>query len=185
MRRGYNSGILVLTTGLMASCATSKPPSCEGLGTVHVVTSEVPDGTPSFAVANVPGEDRIARLTCESDRGSAIAARELAYRYEMGIGVAANQERAAQLYARAAAEVPAFTQVYAPPVTLGGRGSVVLIPNPAGTRGDAEAQYRLARMYLEGRGVVPDQARAMRLLGMAARQNHPAAAEALRSLQAS
>jgi hypothetical protein len=152
---------------------------------VRAIFTPAPDGTRTFTPAYSPGEDPIARLTCEADRGNAVAARALAERYEQGIGVAPDQARAAALYARAAAEVPVFTQVYAPPVTLGGAGSVLVLPNPAGTRGDAEAQYRLGRMYLEGRGVAQDQGRAIRLFAMAANQKHLAAAEALRLLHAS
>jgi TPR repeat protein len=185
MRRDRNSAVVLLTASLVAGCATRPPPSCAGLEPVRAIVTQAPDGTRTFTPIYPPGEDPIARLTCEADRGNAVAARALAERYEQGIGVAPDQARAAALYARAAAEVPAFTQVYAPPVTLGGAGSVLVLPNPAGTRGDAEAQYRLGRMYLEGRGVAQDQARAIRLFAMAANQQHPAAADALRLLHPS
>lgn len=178
-----SSAAVLLTASLVAGCATRPPPSCAGLEPVRAIVTQAPDGSRTFTPVYPPGEDPTARLTCEADRGNAVAARALAERYEQGIGVAPDQARAATLYARAAAEVPAFTQVYAPPVTLGGAGSVLVLPNPAGTKGDAEAQYRLARMYLEGRGVEQDQARAMRLFAMAARQNHLAATEALREMQ--
>lgn len=38
--------------------------------------------------------------------------------------------------------------------------------------GDADAQYQLARMYLDGSGVTPDASRAARWLNLAARKNH-------------
>jgi TPR repeat protein len=185
MRRDRNSALILLAAGLVAGCATRPPPSCAGLEPVRALVTKSPDGTRTFTPVYPPGEDRIARLNCEADRGDTAAARELAERYERGIGVPPDQIRAAALYSRAAAEVPGFTQVYAPPVTLGGSGSVLVLPNPNATRGDAEAQYRLARMYLEGRGVEKDEARAARLFAMAARQDHVPAAEALRLMAGS
>jgi TPR repeat protein len=183
MRPDRSSTAVLLAACLAAGCATRQPPSCAGLKPMRAIVSQASDGTRTFTPVYPPDEDPIARLTCEAERGNAVAARKLAERYEQGIGVTPDQARAAAFYARAAAELPAFTQVYAPPVTLGGAGSVLLLPNPAGTRGDAEAQYRLGRMYLEGRGVAQDQARAIRLLALAANQKHPAATEALQLLQ--
>ena len=115
-------------------------------------------------------EDRIARLQCEADRGARWAQTELGRRYENGDGVAQSDARAAVLFSLAASTAPTTTQVYAPPVTLGGRGQVLILPNPNASSGDPEAQYRLGRMYIDGRGVPQSVARGEKLLAQAAAQ---------------
>lgn len=55
------------------------------------------------------------------------------------------------------------------------RRAVDLFTHAATYFGDANAQYQLARLYLEGNGVMPDPNRAARWLNLAARKNHAAA----------
>ena len=185
MRLKHNSaGLLMAVVALLGGCATKLPTSCSGLGPVTFAVTYTADGTRIATPVYPEGEDRIARLTCEADRGDQAAARELALMYEKGINVPRDEVRAAALYGRAAATMAAVTQVYAPPVRLGGSGSVMILPNPGATRGDPEAQYRLARMYLDGRGVSVDPDRARSLLTQAAGQNHAAAGKMLLRLSA-
>lgn len=185
MRLKPNSaGLLMAAVALLGGCATKPPASCSGLGPVTFAVSDTADGTRTATPVYPEREDRIARLTCETDRGDQAAARELASMYETGVDVPRDEARAAALYGRAAATVASVTQVYAPPVRLGGSGSVMILPNPGATRGNPEAQYRLARMYLDGRGVSVDPERARSLLAQAADQNHAAAGEMLLRLSA-
>lgn len=160
-------------------CATWPPPSCAGLAPVDYRLVAIDGGGKRAEPVYPRAEDRIARLRCEADRGVSNAATDLARRYETGDGVAVDLARAAELYARAATPVPAFTHIYAPPVRLGGRGQVLILPNASGTPGDPEAQYRLARLYLDGRGVDRSPERGRRLLERAAGQNYRPALEAL------
>lgn len=53
--------------------------------------------------------------------------------------------------------------------------AVDLFTHAATYFGDADAQYNLARIYLEGDGIESDPVRAVRWLGLAARKNHVAA----------
>lgn len=60
--------------------------------------------------------------------------------------------------------------------------AVDLFTHAATYFGDAEAQYNLARIYLDGDGVQPDSGRAARWLSLAARKNHVAAQATLGEL---
>mgnify|MGYP000515994459 CR=1 FL=1 len=55
------------------------------------------------------------------------------------------------------------------------RRAVNLFTHAATYFGDADAQYNLARIYMDGDGVEPDPGRAVRWLSLAARKNHVAA----------
>lgn len=168
MRPVLAVGLLALAVG---GCATT-PDSCRGFGSASKAIA-LPD----------PARASVRELQCGSDLGIRHASLELARRYENGVGVQADQRAAARSYMRAATPVAAYTHVYAPPVRLGGRGQVLILPSGRGSPGDAEAQYRLALMRLEGRGIVRSPERAVRLLRLAAAQGHQAAAEALTRLE--
>jgi TPR repeat protein len=138
-----------------------------------------------MAACTAAGNDGIAALQCRSSQGDKLAQLELGQRFEEGIHVARSAKQAARLYRAAAAATSGTTYVYSPPV--GGERSGRVLPVRLGpaTPGLPEAQFRLARLYLEGRGVRRDRGRAVRLLKSASRAGSPAAAALLDALSGS
>lgn len=108
-------------------------------------------------------------LTCQAERGDKSAQLRLGIAYETGDGVPLDLAHAAGLYRAAAAPVSGATFIYSPPVGKA-PGQVIPIRTGADQPGLAEAQYRLAQMYRDGRGVRKDLARAERLFAQAAAQ---------------
>jgi TPR repeat protein len=162
-------------TMLLGACATI-PKSCRALSSLGAATYTLPNGR------NVVMMDRlvqasIAELRCGADQGSQAAQVLLAKRFETGDGVPRDPERAVALYERAATAVPLTTAIYSPPVTLGGRGQMLFLNNPNAGPGSAEAQYRLGRMLIEGRGTSADPERGRGLIERAARQGYAPATE--------
>jgi TPR repeat protein len=131
----------VALTAMLAACATTKPCPVGGM----------------------------AALTCLADRGDKSAQLQLGIAYETGDGVPQNYERAARYFRFAAAPVSGTTFIYSPPVGKA-PGQVIPVRTGADQPGLAEAQYRLAQMYRDGRGVQKDPARAERLFAQAAAQ---------------
>jgi len=115
---------------------------------------------------------RIGHLHCLAEQGVQNAQLELALKYETGDGTPRDLQRAARLYERAAVTIPRSMTIYSPPVRLGGTGTVLFLDNPNARTGSAEAQYRLGRMLVEGRGVARDGRRGTAMIGEAARQGH-------------
>lgn len=114
----------------------------------------------------------VAQLECVAKAGDKRAMLALGKRYEAGIGVGQDFARAARLYNRAATEIPGTIAVYSPPVRQGGRGQVIFVNNPNAGPGLAEAQYRLGRLYLDGRGVKKDSDRGNKLIRRAVSQGY-------------
>jgi hypothetical protein len=108
-------------------------------------------------------------LTCQAGRGDKSAQLRLGIAYETGDGVPLDLARAARFYRAAAAPVSGTTFVYSPAVGQA-PGQVIPIRTGADLPGLAEAQYRLALMYRDGRGVQKDPALADRLFAQAAAQ---------------
>jgi TPR repeat protein len=108
-------------------------------------------------------------LMCRAGRGDKDAQLQLGIAYETGDGMPIDYARAARLYRDAAAPVSGTTFIYSPPVGKA-PGQVIPIRTGADQPGRAEAQYRLARLYRDGRGVRQDLARAERLFAQAAAQ---------------
>jgi hypothetical protein len=125
----------------------------------------------------VGGHDQ---LTCQAGRGDKFAQLRLGITYEAGDGVPPDFARAAKWYRAAAAPVSATTFIYAPPVGQA-PGQVIPIRTSVDRPGLAEAQYRLAQMYRDGRGVRKDPARAERLFAQAAAQGFGVTTRAVRS----
>lgn len=153
--------VMVSTACSLAACATT-PKSCRSL-------------PPSIGATNIAS---IAELRCGADQGVQAAQVALAKRYEAGEGVPRDMKRAIALYELASTAVPPTTAIYSPPVKLGGRGQMLFIDNPNAGPGSAEAQYRLGRLLIEGRGVPQDLKRGRSLIERAAKQGYtPAAVE--------
>lgn len=151
---------------LLAGCVVKPPASCV-----------------SIEPAIVGARLSVAQLQCAADRGDQRAALELGRAYEDGEGVSRDLARAAELYRMAAQPRAGSTQVYAPPVRLGGTGTILTLPAD-GTRGEAEAQYRLAMLLLDRQVVATNAREATTMLALAASQGYAPAASALRELAA-
>lgn len=162
-------GIAILPT--LAGCATpGRPPSCTGLPGVGAVPIEEASGATRIRYTYADEAVRLPHLQCRADQGERIAMVELARALEMGNGVSRDEIRAAALYEKAVQDRPAFTSVYSPPARPGGSGQIMMIPDPDGGPGDAEAKYRLGQMLVEGRGVAQNVERGRELLAAADRQ---------------
>ena len=149
-----------------AGCATT-PKSCQGLMPKRL-SAETHGSQVYVREIENPGEDPVARLQCEADRGDRVAIVKLGMRYETGEGLPLDARRAVRLYRQAAADVPPNTAIYSPPVKKGGTGQVMLIPNGNAGPGLAIAKYRLGRLYVEGRGVERNEEKGLELIEAAA-----------------
>ncbi len=132
-----------------------------------------------------------------AEEGNAIAQWKLGRMYAEGDGIPEDDYKAFQMFSQVA-DSHAEDNPYSPVsrvvadafVSLGnyymrgieGAGiqpntqrAVDLFTHAATYFGDADAQYRLARLYLEGEGVIADSNHAARWLNLAARKNHAAA----------
>lgn len=121
----------------------------------------------------------ISSLKCASASGDKRALLELGKRYEAGDGIPKNEAQAARLYRSAAQPTPDVLYVYSPPVGRESAGRVIPVTTGRGAPGLPEAQYRLALLYQQGRGVKADARRATQLLQAAAKSGYPPALEAL------
>jgi hypothetical protein len=114
----------------------------------------------------------IAQLACEADKGDKSAQLRLGVAYENGsAGVPVDLQRAASLYRAAAAPVLGTTFVYSPPVGKA-PGQVIPVRTGSDQPGLAEAQYRLAVLHRDGRGVKKDLDRANQLFAQARAQGY-------------
>lgn len=155
----------------VTGCATTKPPpSCIGLQGVRAIPVENAQGIVNIEYRYTDEVARPRHLQCRADQGERIAIVELGRAYETGNGVLQDNAQAAALYERAAQDRPTYTSIYSPPVRLGGSGRMLLLPNPGGGPGDAEAKYRLGRMLIDGRGVAKDEVRGRALTDAAIKQ---------------
>lgn len=132
-----------------------------------------------------------------AEQGNAIAQWKVGKMYADGEGIAEDDYQAFLMFSRIA-DTHAEDSPYSPVaqivadafVSLGNyyksgiaaagiqpnmRRAVDLFTHAATYFGDANAQYQLARLYLEGNGVNPDPNHAARWLNLAARKNHAAA----------
>jgi uncharacterized protein len=132
-----------------------------------------------------------------AEHGNAIAQWKVGKMYAQGEGIAEDDYKAFQMFSRIA-DTHAEDSPYSPVaqvvadafVNLGNyykhgiaaagiqpnlRRAVELYTHAASYFGDADAQYQLARLYLEGNGVNSDPNQAARWLNLAARKNHAAA----------
>jgi len=119
---------------------------------------------------NSHDDPQIAALmdkTCSGDRGAAM---QLGFLFE----AREEFEQAAHYYGVAATPSSGQTYVYVPPA---GDVAGYVMPVDTGPRtpGNAEAQYRLALMYREGKGVKQSDRKAASLLRQAAEQGHSSA----------
>lgn len=132
-----------------------------------------------------------------AEQGNAVAQWKIGRMYADGEGTTEDDYKAFQMFSRVA-DAHAEDNPYSPVsrvvadafVNLGNYykrgidGSVVkpdlkramdLFTHAATYFGDADAQYQLAQLYLDGEGVQSDPGRAVRWLNLAARKNHVAA----------
>lgn len=145
------------------------------LGCSNCASVTVPGDCTDFLASSSHGFDQyssaregkthapVEQLNCLALSGERRAQLELGKRYELGLGVERDDERAAELYEAAAADIPKQTAIYTPPVRLQGRGQTMLIENPNAGDGLAEAKYRFGRMLIEGRGIDRDRRRGEKL----------------------
>lgn len=167
MRAWLGFAFVISVTG----CATpGLPPSCADLQGIRAVPIQDASGATHIRYTYADEAVRLPHLQCRADQGERVAIMELARALETGNGVTRDDARAASLYEKAAQDRPTFTSIYSPPVRLGGAGQVMMIPNPDGGPGSAEAKYRLGRMLVEGRGVGNDVERGQDLIAAAERQ---------------
>jgi TPR repeat protein len=127
--------------------------------------------------------DPAAALECRAAAGDRQAQLDLAIRYEEGAGVPPSLKRAVRLYRSAAAPSGGTIYVYSPPVGGEKAGRVLPLNAGPGVPGLAEAQFRLALLYLEGRGVKQSDRRARALLENAAKRGHSLSADLLARLE--
>lgn len=136
-------------------------------------------------------------FTRAAEQGHAIAQWKLAKMYADGEGVEEDDYKAFQLFSRIADShadddpfapvssvvADAFVRIadyYRTGITSVGMKpdfgrALGLLRHAALYFGDADAQYEVGRMYLDGEGVPPNPAQAARWLEMAAQKNHVAA----------
>lgn len=170
-------GALMLTL-LSAGCSSSDPCAKYVPASTHAVAPAQP-GTDVSDHMRMP----VALIRCRAKHGVIAAQLALARAYEAGRGVPRDPRRAAKWYRRAAQPTieTNFTAPQAGPNAPYGH----TIPHPPATQlgpGNAEAQYRLGLLYLDGHGLARDRARARKWLERAARQGHVGARAKLAEL---
>jgi TPR repeat protein len=174
------TGQLTLVVGItlnLGACATT-PKSCRALPASGPATLLLPNGR-NVVVADRLDQASIAELQCGADQGLQAAQVALGRLYEAGDRVPRDVALAAALYERAATSIPPTTAIYSPPVTVGGRGQMLFLNNPNGGPGSAEAQYRLGRLMIEGRGIALDPKRGRALIERSAMQGYAPAIDEL------
>jgi TPR repeat protein len=171
MKQAATIGFAILAATGTMGCATPRlPPSCTGLEGVRAIPVANAEGAVTLTYTYADEALRPRHLQCRADQGERMAIVQLARAYEMGMGVPQDAARAVSLYEQAVQDRPKYTSIYSPPVRLGGSGQMLLLPNPNGGPGDAEAKYRLGRMLIDGRGVARDEARGRALTDAATEQ---------------
>jgi TPR repeat protein len=123
----------------------------------------------------VAGKTRIGALECQAEAGDKQAQFALGEAAELGVGGAPDPARAAVFYRQAASSMPDVR------VVKGADGRTLAVRSN-GQPGLPAAQYRLAQLYLDGRGVTRNRARALALLRAANKAGYARAGELLRSL---
>jgi hypothetical protein len=155
----------------LTACAISRlPVTCAGLVGVRAVPVVEANGRTTIRYTYANDALRVPHLRCRADLGERSAMVELARAYETGHDVPHDDALAATLYEKAAQDRAAYTSIYSPPVRLGGSGRMLMLPNPGGGPGNAEAKYRLGRMLIEGRGIASDSARGQKLVDAGLRE---------------
>ena len=119
----------------------------------------------------VDGGAALVDLSRRACAGNKLAQYELGWTYESGTGVAQNRAEAAHWYRQAAEPESGVTHIYLPPVGKQKYGMVMPIQTGSPRTGLPEAQYALARLYLDGRGVKQSDRKARKWLKRAARQD--------------
>src|SRR3569833_1650466 len=123
----------------------------------------------------VAGKTEIGVLECRAEAGDKQAQFALGEAAELGVGGAPDPARAAIFFGRAASSMPDVR------VAKGPSGKSLSVRSN-GDPGLPAAQYRLAMLYLDGRGVKLDRRRAVSLLKAAGKAGYERANELLRSL---
>jgi TPR repeat protein len=127
------------------------------------------------------GKSEIQALECRANAGDKQAQFALGEAAELGVGGPPDPARAARFYRQAAAFTSGMLFLYTPGVK-GAAGTTMPIRTGPDQAGLPAAQYRLAKLYLDGRGVRRDRGRAVRLLKTASKGGYAPAQELLRSL---
>lgn len=113
-------------------------------------------------------------IKCQAQRGNKYAIFALGRHYELGSNdIQKDEAKALKLYRRAAKDQAASSTI-GTTFQKGGSG-MFTVNNAPGKRGLAEAQYAIALMYFEGRGVDKNPKRAKRWMRRAAKSSHTAA----------
>ena len=147
---------------LLAACGTDSTAECE-IQTGGVIS------------------DRLASSACGGDE---FAQYEIGLIYEADTGTPGNLKKAAKWYKRAAARKSGAAPIYLAPVGNQRTGWVMPIKTGPTSPGDADAQYRLGLLYLDGRGVKQSRNKAKKWLKRAAKQGHQEAGWRLERLAA-
>lgn len=155
---------------LLGACATGD--SCEKYLPVDGVAAKEPV---RGVIVESPVDYRgvsLAFIECRARRGSQIAQFLLGRAYQTGTQVARDFGQAAKWYKRAAGPASNSQYTYAPPVGHGELGRLYEGTRDRPKRGYPPAQMALAELYLDGRGVKQDEAKAQQWLSRAARQGY-------------
>jgi TPR repeat protein len=120
-------------------------------------------------------------VACWAATGDKAMMLELAKRLEKGDGIAADPERAEDLYERAAAFISGTSYIYVPGV---GKAPGYVMPVRVGqdSPGLPEAKFRRALMHVEGRAAKPNPRRGFKWLKELAKGGYGPAVKRLSSL---
>ena len=169
----------LLLAGSPAHAGKACPPAEERYIAGLLVTA---GGNVALFIASFRGPMTTAHVECLARRGDKAMVLELGRRYEAGLGVAADVERAEELYAAAARTIPGTIAVYVPGVGKA-PGRVQMIRTGPTKPGLPEANYRRAMMHIEGRARKPSFRKGLKLLKQSAKADYAPAAEMLQKIK--
>lgn len=139
-------------------------------------------GDAALFIASFRGPMTTAHIECLARRGDKPMILELGRRYETGIGIPADVERAEALYSAAARTISGTIAIYVPGVGKSA-GSVRMIRTGPDVPGLPEANYRRAMMHIEGRARKSSFRKGLKLLKQAAKAGYTPAAEMLQKIE--
>ena len=166
-------GALVLIAGLVAaSCTLPGMTGCNKPTRANAATD--PDGFAAIFCRALEGDD-------DDEYRYAELLESLAEHNE---DPARTMKEAIRWYKMAAGQSSGSIPVYMAPVGNQKYGWVMNVRTGTATPGDARAQFRLAELYLEGKGVKQSEKKARVWLGRSAAQSHPPAIALLAEMEA-
>lgn len=169
----YFRGALVLIAGLVAaSCTLPGMTGCNKATRANAATD--PNGFAAIFCRALEGDD-------DDEYRYAELLESLAEHNE---DPARTMKEAIRWYRMAAGQSSGSIPVYMAPVGNQKYGWVMNVRTGTATPGDARAQFRLAELHLEGKGVKQSKKKARVWLGRSAAQGHPPAVTLLAEMEA-